>query len=144
MLTPNDLQLLQQMIETTIDKKLDARFAEQDKKLDERFAQQEKKLEKRFSVRFAQQEKKLDLKLSAHLGPMLDAIIQLQNDVIDIKAQIKYLPTRDEHSAEMLRVLGELQTVRETQELQSDHKDRLEDHEARIRKLEICKDKCRH
>ena len=64
-------------------------------------------------------------------------------EIIDgrLDGKLKGLPTKDEFYGKMDEVMGELKAIREEQTLithrVSEHSDLLENHESRLRKLEV-------
>lgn len=63
-----------------------------------------------------------------------DEIEKIIDEKLDQK--IKFLPTKDDFYTKMDEVMGELQEMREDLTVVSGYKDRLENHEERITRLE--------
>lgn len=66
--------------------------------------------------------------------------INVQSQLDEIKERIKFLPTSEQYLAESDRLYGELQSIRQTLEIQSGYKDQIENLNDRVTKLEshIC------
>ncbi|PJE67571.1 hypothetical protein COU95_01635 [Candidatus Shapirobacteria bacterium CG10_big_fil_rev_8_21_14_0_10_40_9] len=54
----------------------------------------------------------------------------------ELEEKIKFLPTKDEFYGKMDELMGEVKAIREEQAVISGYKDKLENHETRIIKLE--------
>lgn len=61
----------------------------------------------------------------------------IRQDIEEIKDRIKYIPTKEEYFVMADKIYGELQKMREEQAVMLGSQDHLEDHEARIRSLEV-------